>query len=111
LNIPSSQPTLIAAYGISPKAALKGEKSIVEIRAENNIPRTNAIDLRDKLLNEAEFLFIPAHEKEKQTRQLKQEMESVRHESADLLVACTCYRKSADPAHFVSSFGHIVVMQ
>lgn len=56
-------------------AAIKGEESIVEICAANNIPKTTAVEWRDKLVNEAELIFIPLHEREKQAKVLKQEIE------------------------------------
>jgi transposase len=56
-------------------AAIKGEESILEICSVNNIPKTTAVAWRDKLLNEAELIFIPVHERERKARLLRQEIE------------------------------------
>ena len=55
--------------------AIKGEKSLVEICAENKISKTSVIEWRDKLASEAKSIFIPVHEKEKKEKALIQEIE------------------------------------
>jgi len=58
-------------------SALSNEKSLVELCSEHNVPKSNVIEWRDKLISEASELFIPAHEKDKKMRLLKQEIESL----------------------------------
>ena len=55
---------------------LKGV-SIVEVCKENNIPKTNALDWKNKLIAEAESLYIPSDEKKKAEKLLKQEIEKL----------------------------------
>lgn len=50
---------------------LQGKKELIEIASEYNIPRTTIMEWRDKLLNEAQALFIAPHEKEKEVKKLK----------------------------------------
>lgn len=47
------------------------KKSIIEIAAEYNMPKSTILEWKEKLLNEAQELFIPAYEKEKQVKKLK----------------------------------------
>jgi transposase len=57
--------------------ALKGESNILEICKENNIPKTNVLDWKNKLIAEAANLYIPKNEKEKAEKLLKQEIEEL----------------------------------
>ena len=47
------------------------KKSIIEIATEYNMPKSTILEWKEKLLNEAQELFIPAYEKEKQVKKLK----------------------------------------
>ena len=41
----------------------KGEKSLVEICAAHNLPKTNVRDWENKLITEASSIFLPKHER------------------------------------------------
>jgi len=58
-------------------SALSEAKSLLEIGSEHNVPKSNIIEWRDKLIAGSPELFIPLHEKNKQIRLLKQEIESL----------------------------------
>jgi len=47
------------------------KKSIMEIATEYNMPKSTILEWKEKLLNEAQKLFIPAYEKERQIKKLK----------------------------------------
>ena len=55
--------------------AYKGEKSLVEICAAHNLPKSNIRDWENKLITEASSIFTPKHEKEKELKNLKNEIE------------------------------------
>jgi transposase len=57
--------------------ALKGEASILEIAKNNNIPKTNIMEWKNKLNECAESIFTPAHERDKVIRDLNKEIESM----------------------------------
>lgn len=50
---------------------LKGQKELIEIAAENNVPKSTIVEWRDKLLQEAEQLFIAPHERDRQIKKLQ----------------------------------------
>lgn len=50
---------------------LQGKIELIEIAAKYNIPKSTIVEWRDKLLQEAEQLFIAPHEKDKQVRKLQ----------------------------------------
>jgi transposase-like protein len=50
---------------------LQGKKELIEIAAEYNVPKSTIVEWRDKLLKEAELLFVSPHEKEKQVKKLQ----------------------------------------
>lgn len=53
---------------------LKNDSNILEICKKHNIPKTNVIEWRDKLVEEAKTIFIPANEKDKVIKNFKQEI-------------------------------------
>ena len=55
-------------------SALSEAKSLLEIGSEHNVPKSNIIEWRDKLIACSPELFVPLHEKNKQIRLLKQEI-------------------------------------
>jgi transposase-like protein len=57
--------------------SLNGESSILEICKENNIPKSNLLEWRNKLISEAETLYIPMHERNRTVRHLQQEIDSM----------------------------------
>lgn len=57
--------------------AIEGKKELIEISAEHNISKTTICKWRDKLVNEAADVFIPIHEKDKQVKQLKENIENL----------------------------------
>lgn len=57
--------------------AISGKRDLIEISTEHNISKTTICEWRDKLLNEAEEVFIPLHEKDKQVKQLKENIEDL----------------------------------
>lgn len=50
---------------------LKGDKEIIEIAAKYSVPKSTITEWRDKLLQEAEQLFISPHEKDRQVKKLQ----------------------------------------
>ena len=56
---------------------LKNDKDILEICKNHNIPKTNAIDWKNKLIEEAVTIFVPPSEKEKIVRVFKQEIKTL----------------------------------
>jgi transposase-like protein len=57
--------------------AIKGKKSLVEICATHNLPKTNVRDWENKLISEASSIFVAKHEKEKEVKNLKIEIEQL----------------------------------
>lgn len=57
--------------------AVIGQKELIEISTDYNIPKSTIIEWRDKLLNEATEVFIPAYEKDKQRKQLKESIDDL----------------------------------
>jgi len=57
--------------------AHKGEKSLIEICAAHNLPKTNVRDWENKLIAEASTIFVPVNEKMKEVRILKTEIEQL----------------------------------
>ena len=47
------------------------KKSIIEIASTYNVPKSTILEWKEKLLNEAQELFISTYEKDKQTKKLK----------------------------------------
>ncbi len=54
-----------------------GKKELIEISSEYNISKTTICEWRDKLMSEATEIFIPPHEKEKQIKQLKENIDEL----------------------------------
>lgn len=54
--------------------ALKGS-SILEICKENNLPKTNVLDWKNKLIEEAESIYCPSDERKKAEKLLKLEID------------------------------------
>jgi len=77
-------------------SALNETKSIVEICAEHNVPKTTVIEWRDKLITEASELFVPEHEREKQIRILKQEIESLHKVVGEVTVENSYLKKKLE---------------
>ncbi len=57
--------------------AVSGKKELIEISTAHNISKTTICEWRDKLISEASDLFIPAHEKDRQIKQLKADIEDL----------------------------------
>lgn len=57
--------------------AIEGKKELIEISTEYNISKTTVCEWRDKLLKEASEVFIPIYEKDKQVKQLKDNIEAL----------------------------------
>ena len=57
--------------------AIVGKKELIEISIEHNISKTTFCEWRDKLINEAADVFIPIHEKDKQVKLLKENIEDL----------------------------------
>jgi transposase len=50
---------------------LQGKRDLIEIAAAYNVPKTTIVEWKEKLLKEAELLFVAPHEKEKQVKKLQ----------------------------------------
>ncbi len=57
--------------------AIASKKELIEISTEHNISKTTICEWRDKLISEASELFIPFHEKDRQVKQLKADLEDL----------------------------------
>lgn len=57
--------------------AIIGRKELIEISTEYSISKTTICEWRDKLINEASEVFIPAYEKDKKQKQLKESIEDL----------------------------------
>lgn len=57
--------------------AIREQKGITEICAENNIPKTNVRDWKEKAEKGLHEIFKPNHEKEKEAKILKAEIEEL----------------------------------
>ena len=57
--------------------AVAGRKELIEISTEHNVSKTTICEWRDKLVSEAEEVFIPLYEKDKQVKQLKEIIEDL----------------------------------
>ena len=74
-------------------SALSGSKSLIEIGSEHKVSKTTVIEWRDKLVTGAAELFIPAYEKEKQIKLLKQEIESLHKVVGEIAVENSFFKK------------------
>ena len=50
---------------------LQSKKDVIEIAAAYNLPKSTILEWKEKLLNEAQELFISPHEKNKQVKKLQ----------------------------------------
>lgn len=57
--------------------ALSEKASILEICKENNVPKGNVLEWKNKLINEAETIYVPMHERNRVVRGLKAEIEEM----------------------------------
>jgi transposase-like protein len=57
--------------------AIASKKEIIEISTEHNISKTTICEWRDKLVNEAAEVFVPLYERDKQVKQLKENIEDL----------------------------------
>ena len=57
--------------------AVIAKKELIEISTNYNIPKSTIIEWRDKLINEAVEVFIPAYERDKKNKQLKESIEDM----------------------------------
>ena len=55
--------------------SIKGDRSILQLCAENNISKSSVIEWRDKLAQEAETIFVPAHERQRLLNDKKREID------------------------------------
>ncbi len=74
-------------------SALDGSNSLIEIGSKHNVPKATIIEWRDKLISNAAELFIPAYEKDKQMRALKQEIESLQRIVGEVTVENSFLKK------------------
>ena len=51
---------------------LQSKKDVIEIAAAHNLPKSTILEWKEKLLNDAQELFVAQHEKDKQVRKLKE---------------------------------------
>lgn len=72
---------------------LKGNKSMIEICAENKVSKTSAIEWRERAVNEMESIFAPEHEKQKIVKQLKQEIELLHKIIGEMTVENKFFKK------------------
>jgi transposase len=56
---------------------LKNDSDILDICKNHNVPKTNAIDWKNKLVEEASTIFVPPNEKEKIIKSFKQEINTL----------------------------------
>lgn len=58
-------------------AVLKNDADILEICKNHNVPKTNAIDWKNKLIDEAPTIFIPPSERDKIVSNFKREINTL----------------------------------
>lgn len=57
--------------------AIVGQKEMIELSAKHNISKTTINEWKEKLIQDAVDIFIPAHEKQKQLKNLKDIIEDL----------------------------------
>lgn len=57
--------------------ALSEKMSMLEICKDNNVPKANVLEWKNKLINEAETIYVPLHESSRVVRNLKTEIEEM----------------------------------
>lgn len=57
--------------------AFRGDIEIIELSTTHNISKTTICEWRDKLVEEAEEIFIPLYEKDKKIKLLKENIEDL----------------------------------
>ena len=55
--------------------ALRADASILEISKANNVPKTNVLDWKNKLIECADNIFVLPHERDKVVKELRKELE------------------------------------
>ena len=55
--------------------SIKGDRSILQLCAENNVSKSSVIEWRDKLVQEAETIFVPAQERQRLLNDKKREID------------------------------------
>ena len=73
--------------------AVIGQKELIEISTDYNIPKSTIIEWRDKLLNEATEVFIPAYEKDKQRKQLKESIDDLQRIISEVTIENSFLKK------------------
>lgn len=73
--------------------AYKGNKSVLEICTSYNIPRTNVSDWEQKLVSEASNIFVATTEKDKQVKQLKNEIEKLHKIIGEITIENNYFKK------------------
>ena len=57
--------------------SIRASKELIELSAAHNVPKTTIVEWKERLLNEASELFIPAHEKDKKVKQLTEKIKEL----------------------------------
>ena len=57
--------------------SIRASKELMELSAAHNVPKTTIVEWKERLLNEASELFIPAHEKDKKVKQLTEKIKEL----------------------------------
>ena len=72
---------------------LQGRQELIEIATKYNVPKSTITEWRDKLLQEAEQLFIPLHEKDKEVKKLKNNIETLQTIIGQITIENTFLKK------------------
>lgn len=73
--------------------AISSSKDLIEISAAHNVPKSTIIEWKDRLLNEASALFIPAHEKDKKVKQLNERIKELHNLIGEITIENNFFKK------------------
>jgi len=72
---------------------LQNDADILEICKNHNIPKTNVLDWKNKLIEEAPSIFIPQSEKEKEVRGFRNDIEILQRIIGEITVENSFLKK------------------
>jgi len=72
---------------------LKNDADILEICKNHNVPKTNAIDWKNKLIDEAPTIFIPPSERDKIVTSFKREITTLQNIIGEITVENSFLKK------------------
>jgi transposase len=73
--------------------AISTSKELIELSVAHNVPKTTIIEWKEKLLNEASELFIPAHEKDRKVKQLNEKIKELHNLIGEITIENNFFKK------------------